>query len=391
MARPLFTAKLAKLASLALPAAALLPLSGAAAAGCNEEPLQQPKGGAEAASAPTAGGLPPEQAGRVLAKVGDKTITLGDFAQTLERMDQFDRLRYQTKERRRDLLNEMVDAELLAMEAKRRGLDKQPEAEDAVRQILRDAILAQARAALPLPTEIPESEVRAYYEAHIQRFSEPERRRVGAIVLDSKPEAEKVLKAAVKIKNATEWGELFYKHSVTAPKTRGPNAPLDAAGDLGIVGPPDDARGGNAKVPEAVRAAVFRIGNVGSVADAIVRDGDKFYIVRMHGITAAHHRSLAEADRTIRIALMQEKMQTIERDLEAELKKKFPVEINDKALAAVKLPPALEKMDLGSGASPQSYEEAAAWAAADAGAEAGSGAGAEEGSTGAAKGSDGRP
>lgn len=339
-------------------------------ASCDEEPLK-PRG-TEATS--TVGGLTPEQASRVLAKVGDKTITLGDFAQTLERMDQFDRLRYQTKERRRELLNEIVDAELLAQEAKRRGLDKLPESEDAVRQILRDAILAQARAAMPVPTEIPASEVRAYYEAHAERFSEPERRRVAAIVLDTKADAEKVLKAAAKIKNATEWGQLFFEHSITAPKTKPANAPLETAGDLGIVGPPDDKRGGNPKVPEPIRAAVFRLGSVGQVANEVIRDGNRYYVVRMNGLTAAHHRSLAEADRTIRIALMQEKMQKIERDLEEGLRRKFPVEINEKALANVKLPPALEKIDLSSGPSPQSYEEAAAWAARDAGAEGDAGA-----------------
>lgn len=374
MARPLLAAILAPL----LTAFAL-----GGATGCDEEPLK-PRG-TEASS--TVGGLTPEQASRVLAKVGDKSITLGDFAQTLERMDQFDRLRYQTKERRRELLNEIVDAELLAMEARRRGLDKLPESEDAVRQILRDAILAQARAAMPAPTEIPASEVRAYYEAHADRFSEPERRRVAVIVLESKADAEKVLKAAAKIKNATEWGELFYEHSITAPKTKPANAPLETAGDLGIVGPPEDKRGANPKVPEPIRAAVFRIAGVGSVANEVIRDGNRYFVVRMNGITAAHHRSLAEADRTIRIALMQEKMQKIERDLEEGIRKKYPVEINEKALANVKIPPALEKIDLSSGPSPQSYEEAAAWAARDAGTEGDAGA-AEEAPKAAP---DGRP
>src|SRR4051812_7079077 len=50
--------------------------------------------------------LTPEQASQVLAKVGDKTITLGDYVAALEHMDQFDRLRYQSAERRKELLNE---------------------------------------------------------------------------------------------------------------------------------------------------------------------------------------------------------------------------------------------------------------------------------------------
>jgi hypothetical protein len=314
-------------------------------AGCNEPALQQPEGGGTPAF-----GLTAEQSTRVLAKVGDRLITLGDFGRTLERMDQFDRLRYQTKERRRELLGEIVDVELLAMEAKRRGLDKDPEVEDAIRQLLRDAMLAQARQGLPAPAEIPAEEVRAYYEANADKFNEPERRRVAAIVMSDKKAAEKVLKEAEKVSTGAAWGELFYKHSLTAPKEKGPNAPLDLAGDLGIVGPPGEPRGANPQVPEPVRAAVFTIGNVGSIAGELVEVEGKYYVVRMNGITAGHHRTLAEADRSIRVSILQQKMQDQERALEEQLKKKFPVQIDDAALAAIKLPEQVTAP--GSGASP---------------------------------------
>jgi parvulin-like peptidyl-prolyl isomerase len=323
---------------LAIPT--LLAASVALLSGCNEPALQPAPDG----SAPMFG-LSAEQSARVLAKIGDRTITLGDFGRTLERMDQFDRLRYQSKERRRELLNELVDVELLAMEAQRRGLDKEPDVQDAIRQVLREAMLAQARQGLPVPAEITDQEVRAYYEANQDKFIEPERRRVSAIVLKTRAEAEKVLKEAESLPkdpaqgaNAKAWGELFYKYSLTAPKERGPNAPLDLAGDLGIVGPPGDARGGKPQVPEPVRAAVFRIGNVFGIAGEVVEADGKFYVVRMSGITAGHHKTPAEADRSIRVAILQQKMQDRERALEEELKRKFHVEIDEAALATVKLP-----------------------------------------------------
>ncbi len=312
--------------------------------GCNESALQAPSPDAGTAVA----GLSSEQAARVVAKVGDKTITLGDFARTLDRMDQFDRLRYQTKERRRELLDEIVDVELLAAEARRRGLDKSPEVEDAVRQVLRDAILSEARQGLPAPAEIPAEEVRAYYEANIDRFREPERRRVGAIALADKKEAEKVLKAALKATTPAGWGELVQKSGGPA-KPQG--APVDLAGDLGFVGPPDDPKGASGKVPEPVRAAVFQIASAGEVLDHLVEADGKYYVVRMNGLTAGHSRTLAEADRSIRVALLQQKMQDLDKALEADLRAKFPVAIDEQALAKVKLPSAIEKMDLSSGAS----------------------------------------
>jgi peptidyl-prolyl cis-trans isomerase C len=259
-------------------------------------------------------------------------------------MDQFDRLRYQSKDRRRELLDEIIDVQLLADEARRLGLDKDPEAADALRMILRDAILAEARVGLPTPAQLSDQEVRAYFEAHPDKFNEPERRRVAAIVMADKKEAARVLKAAIEVKSPVEWGELFFKHSLTAPKTRGPGNPAELAGDLGIVGAPDDPRGANPKVPDALRASVFKLKDVNEVSRDLVETEGRSYIVRLSGMTQAHKRPLAEADRSIRVLLVQEKMAERERALEEELRQKFPVEVDDSALAAVKVP-AVEKTE----------------------------------------------
>src|SRR5664279_149120 len=88
-------------------------------------------------------GLTQEQAAQVLARVGDKSITLGDYAAALERMDRFERLRYQSPERRKQLLDEIIAVELLADEAKRRGLDRDPETQLRLDQALRDEVLKQ--------------------------------------------------------------------------------------------------------------------------------------------------------------------------------------------------------------------------------------------------------
>lgn len=335
------TSSLKRLLLLAvLPCAAL-------AAGCDDSAIGTGK--AVSADAGTAAGLSADQAQRVVAKIGERAITLGDFAKALERMDQFDRLRYQTKERRRELLQDMIDVELLAIEAKRRGLDKDPETEDAVRQILRDAVLAKAREGIPAPAELTNEEVRAYYDANPDKFTEPERRRVAAILVADKKDAEKVLKDAKKVKTAQEWGELWAKSSMNAPKQPPKNqgSPVDLAGDLGIVGPLDDARGANPKVPESVRQLVFKLSGVGAVADEIPEIDGKFFIVRMNGQTPPHKRTLAEAERSIRVLLVQQKMADREAELEKSLRARFHVEVDDKALADIKLPPVLE-----TGASP---------------------------------------
>ena len=268
----------------------------------------------------------------MLAKVGERVITLGDYAATLERMDQFDRLRYQSPERRKELLDEIIDAELLAQDARKKKLDQDPETQQAVRQILRDAILADAKKGLPPPADIAETEVRAYYEAHREGFREPERRRVAHIVVKDKETAAKVLSLS---KNGTPWGELYRKYSLDAKKGA-PDA-AELAGDLGLVGAPGDARGDSPRVPAPVRAAVFEIDGVGRVLDRVVADGSTFHVVRLMGKSDAHERTLAEADRAIRVAIMQAKIDAREKDLEQELRRQFPVTVDEKALARVEL------------------------------------------------------
>ena len=309
-------------------------LVAASLAGCNPKPLEPAQ--KSDAGAPAAG-LTEEQAAKVLARVGDRSITLGDYAATLERMNEFDRMRYQSPEKRRELLQEMIDLELLGGEAKKRGLDKTPEAEELTRQILRDAMLVEARRGLPAPQEIPLVEVRAWYDAHLADFREPERRRVSAIVLKDKKEAEKVLLDAKKT-SPMEWGKLVQKYAETPIKT-GPTMPLESLGDLGIVGPPSDDKGDSARVPPEVRAAVFEIqGEPPAVLDRVVAASDRFFLVRLVGKTPAHERSFAESERSIRGILVQEKMEQRAHALEDELKKQFPVTIDDVALAEVRVP-----------------------------------------------------
>jgi len=308
------------------------------AAACDDEALAP----APADAGPPPGGLTKEQAASVVAKVGDKTITLGDFAAVLERMNQFDRLRYQTRERRRELLSEIVDMELLAQEAKRRGLDKKPEVREAVRQILREAMIAEARKGVPPPAAIPQAEIQKYYDEHKAEFREPERRRVAVIVMEDEEEARKVLEQAQKLDSGEAWGKLHDAHSVDKPSLDDPNAPPDLAGDRGIVGPPGDSKGSSEAVPEPVRRAVFNLAEVGDVFSALVPYESKFFIVRLSGKSEGHTRSVEEADRSIRVAILQQKIAAREAEVEAELKKRFPVRIDDEALEAVVLPKKLE-------------------------------------------------
>jgi parvulin-like peptidyl-prolyl isomerase len=302
--------------------------------GCHEKPKPL---AATVASAEQPGQLTPELARQVLAKVGDREITLGEYAETLERMDPFERLRYQSAERRKQLLSEIIQVELLAEEAKRRGLDKLPETQERVRQMLRDELLADVRRGAPAPNDIAEAEVRAYFDAHRDEFREPERRRVAHVALASESRAKATLQLALGA-TAAEWGKLVADVSLDQPAKSAAPAASELAGDLGIVGPPGHPRGGNPRVPEALRAAVFEVDQVGSVLGHVVFEGGRYHIVRMTGRSEARDRSYPDAERTIRVALVQQRIREREAALEVELRSRFPVSVDESALGQVKVP-----------------------------------------------------
>ncbi len=321
---------LASLRRIAVPAMLLAVV----ATGCKEEALKPaPSASASAGPAP----LSPELAAKPLAKVGDRTITLGEYAATLDRMDRFERLRYQSADRRKALLDEIIKVELLAQEAKRRGLDQKPEIKHRVRQILRDEVLRDAREGVPPPGEIPESEVKRYYEEHRSDFQEPERRRVAHIVMSDAKKAADVLKKALTA-TPMEWGRLVHEHSLDKPEAPSPTAPLELAGDLGIVSKPGAPKGENARIPEPVRAAVFEIEKVGGVLARLVEHDGKVHVVRMTGKTEARDRSYRDAERNIRVAILQQKIRDAEERLEERLRKEYPVKIDDGALSKVSVP-----------------------------------------------------
>jgi hypothetical protein len=311
----------------------------ASSPGCDRRDADRAPAAAMSASAGPLG-LTPELAKKVLAKVGDRTITLGDYAATVERMDPFERLRYQTPERRKLLLDEMIDLELLAQEARRQKLDERPETQERLRQLLRDEVLRELQTRMPTPESIPETEVRAYYEQHREEFRDPERRRVAHIVMNKGARAAEVLERA-KAATPVEWGKLVQENSLEKPPPASVTAPLELAGDLGIVSDPNDAKSSDgAKVPLAVKRAVFAIPKLGGVHESLVEVGSRVHIVRLAGKSEARTRSYVEAERPIRVAIVQQRLRDAEERLHRELMTRFPVAVNDAALETVKVPSA---------------------------------------------------
>jgi peptidyl-prolyl cis-trans isomerase C len=292
--------------------------------------------------------LSPERAAEVLARVGTRTITLGDYAAALERMDPFERMRYQTDDRRQALLDEMINVELLAREAERRGLDRLPATQERVRQFQRDELLRRLRAELPAPSP---AAVREYYEQHRAEFFEPERRRAAQIVLGDSALAQRVLNEA-RGGDAERWRALVREHNPGALGSEGDKTmarpALEVPGDLGMMsapGTPPAPQGtprtgvqAGAEPPEAVRRAVFEIPKVGEVYPQLVAHGGRFHVLRLVSLVEARQRTLEEAESAIRLRLSQAAQEQAEVELLGRLRQSISVSIDEAALERVPEP-----------------------------------------------------
>src|SRR5690554_1446442 len=302
---------------------------------CDRDEPEAPSDGGDAPSAQAQKGeLTEEQRRAVLAKVGDRVITLGEYVQTLARREPFERMRYQSPERRRRLHAEMIEVELLAQEAQRRGLDRQHATRLRVQEILRDEVRQAIRRELPDPAELPEREVRAYYDAHRDEFREPERRRVLHIAVGTRELAQKIAREAQGASGA-RWAELAKEHSLDRRGTEAGGAP-ELAGDLGLVSAPGETRGENPLVLEPLRKAVFELKELGDVAPEPVFAGGQYHVVRFGGLSGAKDRSYAEAERLVRLELLRARLLEREAQLEAQLRERFEVKIDEAAVRALR-------------------------------------------------------
>jgi peptidyl-prolyl cis-trans isomerase C len=250
-------------------------------------------------------------------------------------------MRYQTPDRRQALLDELIDVELLAREAERRGLDKRPETIELVRQFQRDEVLRRLRASLPGPKEIPAAEVSRYYTEHSAEFREPERRRAAQIALADEGVARRVL-AEARTADTERWAALVRDSAPGEEPEQGDattaRPALTVPGDLGVLTLAEPESGSGAPVPEALRRAVFEIERAGQVLPRLVADGGSYHVLRLVSVIESHQRSLEEADAAIRLKLVETQQAEAREHLIAHLRKSIKVNVDEAALDSVPPP-----------------------------------------------------
>jgi parvulin-like peptidyl-prolyl isomerase len=115
-----------------------------------------------------------------VARVDDRTITRAEIETLLGAQIPAVRRKYRKPEARRDFVEHQVDLDLLAAEARRRGLEADPEVRRVVAQALAHRLLEQEEAAVPPPGD---ESLRAFFAQHSAEYMKPATRRVAHLLI----------------------------------------------------------------------------------------------------------------------------------------------------------------------------------------------------------------
>jgi peptidyl-prolyl cis-trans isomerase C len=276
--------------------------------------------------APTAPPQSAEELKTPLAKIDDVTITLGEFQERINRQSPYIRARYTSLEQKKEFLDSLVRFEVLAKEAYRKGLDKDPEVVRTMKQVMIQKLMRDEFDAKVTADSVPDADMKAYYDANLAEYVKPEEVRASAIILKNKAQADRVAIEARGDAGKTNKGfrDLVMKYtSDEDTKLRG--------GDLRYF----DAS--TKEVPANVVKAAFALVNTGDVSTAVDAGNGTFYVLKQTGRRKAMTKSFDDAKPQIRNKLFRESRVKAQKDYVDGLKAKAKIEINEANLAKVRI------------------------------------------------------
>lgn len=292
--------------------------------GCDSRSSKPAKADRRTGTALESPGQNAEELALPLAKVGDVTITLGDFQDRMSRQSPHIRARYTSIEQKKEFLDTLVRFEILAKEAYKRGLDKDAEVVSAMKQSMIERLMREEFDSTVTADKILDSELKAYYDANVGEFAKPEMVRASAIILKNRTQAERVATEAKGEAGKTNKGfrELVTKYTTDdETKLRG--------GDLRYFDQ------GTKELPAPVAKAAFELANVGDVSGAVDAGDGQFYVLKQTGRRKSETTAFDDAKPQIRNKLFRDRRLVAQKTFVDGLRAKANIEINDGNLAKV--------------------------------------------------------
>jgi peptidyl-prolyl cis-trans isomerase C len=263
---------------------------------------------------------------RVLATIGDETITVGDLDDRISIQAESYKKRFAgSQEARRGLLEEMVKNKTLARAAREQGLDRDADTRLKI-QMETERILAEAfTSRVYAGVTVTDEDVAAFYEKYKNKkeykkeFMLPAKVHLLHISVKKMEEAERIRK---QLERGADFSKLARKHSIH-------KFSANKGGDLGWL---------EKKMIRNLGRDIARAAEqlpVGSVSKPL-KYGSAYHLIKVAGRKPAELRPLEEMKTEIRIMVLRTRQRKAMKAAMRDLEETLPVRIMDEPGGEVK-------------------------------------------------------
>jgi peptidyl-prolyl cis-trans isomerase C len=280
----------------------------------------------------------PVQTGLVLATFDGRSITADDFKAELAEQNPFNRQRFSSPEGRRELLDSMVRAELVAASAARDGYDRNPRVLADARKQMANRYLEERFSEAAIRQRLTDDDARRFYESHLEDYQRPARVRASLLLLQApasdraarnrrRAEAEALLSS---VRKAEATDPMAFAAAVRRSSDDAETRAVD--GDMRFLARPEmEKRWGS-----EIASWAFSLKDVGQISEVVERP-DGFALLKLENVDPGQTQTFEESLATVKARAANEART---RDLGAfveRLKRESGLAVNEGALAGLSL------------------------------------------------------
>jgi hypothetical protein len=277
-------------------------------------------------------GLSTEDCRLALAEGDGFRISVCDFIREVNAVPSRHRVRYDSLERRKELLDEMISLAVMELEARRLGIDRDPETQFYLEKLLGEKMETRLRAEIRqrIREGIAPEDERAYFEANRDRFDRPELMSASHIVVATEDEARALLAELQAPEAPPNLFERLATEKSLDEDTRG------RGGSLSFFTWPGVESERYQSIDPAIAEAVFALRRVGDLHPEPIRTEAGWHVVRMTGRRALIERTLEQVRAAVRAGIEEERFQPEWDRRMAEIESSLGVERHPENLADVR-------------------------------------------------------
>lgn len=296
-------------------------------AGCDKEGKDS-----KPAEAGTSSGMPK---GTPVVTFDGGGVTIEQLEGYIAQMNPAARTRIQSPEQRREYAQGLARFELFATEARRRGLENDPEVQEAMKRAMVQQLLFKEFDEKAPP--ISDQELSAYYEVHKAEFVQPARARYSHLLIPapkgSPDRAAKKKLAQTLLDKASKLQPLdFDAFDALIVQATGNPAAKPSEADTHLVSP-DELK---ARLGDEVAAAAAKLKQPGEVTPVVESDTG-FHLLKLTDVRPEKNQSLGSVSAQLRTRLAREKRDARVAKYTEELQEKAHFQTDEAALQKLKV------------------------------------------------------